>query len=252
MKKQFFLNMATIIFLSWFITGCGGADAEIENDSATTPKSSEFITTWITTADDDSIVIPTTGGGYDYTVDWGDGATDTNQTGNTTHTYATADTYTVKISGDFPRIYFNNSGDIDKIKTIENWGEIAWSSMEKAFYGCWRLTINSTAGSPDLSAVADMSHMFRDAQSFNSSIDSWNTANVTSMRAMFLEATKFNQDLATNGDKWNVSKVTNMWGMFKDAEDFSNRDLSSWDVSSVTSRDQFDDGWGTGNTLPNW
>ena len=39
---------------------------------------SGFITTWEVTADDLSITIPTEGGGYDYTVDWGDEEITTN------------------------------------------------------------------------------------------------------------------------------------------------------------------------------
>ena len=66
-----------------------------------------FITKWKTTTNGESITIPTLGIGYDYTVDWGDGMKSTGETAFTTHTYAKAGTYTVKISGDFPRIYFN-------------------------------------------------------------------------------------------------------------------------------------------------
>ena len=54
-----------------------------------------FVTKWTTTADGESITIPTFDGEtYNYTVDWGDGTTDTNQTGDATHTYTTAGTYT--------------------------------------------------------------------------------------------------------------------------------------------------------------
>ncbi len=96
----------------------------------------EFITTWETTSASESITIPTLGSEtYSYDVDWGDGSTSTGETANATHQYATAGTYTVKISGTFPRIYFNNSGDKLKIKTIEQWGTVAWTSMEKVFLG---------------------------------------------------------------------------------------------------------------------
>ena len=37
----------------------------------------EFITKWQTTTDNESITIPTTGTGYNYSVDWGDGSEDT-------------------------------------------------------------------------------------------------------------------------------------------------------------------------------
>ena len=83
----------------------------------------EFTSIWDTTQEgtsaDNEITIPTNPGfTYNYIVDWGDGSTDTNITGDITHTYATAGTYTVKISGDFPAIYFNNTGDRRKIIEI--------------------------------------------------------------------------------------------------------------------------------------
>src|SRR5690606_32137868 len=99
-----------------------------------------FITTWETTAVNESITIPTTGTGYNYTVDWGDGNTDSGLTGNATHTYTVPGVYTVKVQGSFPRIYFNNEGDRLKIKSIEQWGTNVWTSMERAFYGCTNLT----------------------------------------------------------------------------------------------------------------
>ena len=45
---------------------------------------------------------------------------------------------------------------------------------------------------------------------FNQDIGSWNTAQVTNMRFMFLSASAFNQDI---GD-WNTEKVTSMRDMF--------------------------------------
>ena len=130
--------------------------------------------------------IPTTGIGYSYDVDWDDnGSWDvTGATGNVTCNYASVGTYTVRIRGDFPRIYFNNSGDSQKILSIEQWGTGVWTSMESAFYGCSYLHGNA-ADSPDLSSVTDMTYMFRDASAFNQDIGGWNTGNVTNMRYMF-------------------------------------------------------------------
>ena len=47
-----------------------------------------------------------------------------------------------------------------KIKTIKQWGDNPWKSMNRAFEGCENLTIEATAGNPDLSNVTDMSWMF--------------------------------------------------------------------------------------------
>ncbi|MFY0690217.1 MAG: BspA family leucine-rich repeat surface protein, partial [Cyclobacteriaceae bacterium] len=189
-----------------------------------------FITTWETTTASESITIPTTGTGYNYTVDWGDGTVISGYTGDATHEYASANTYTVSITGDFPRICFNNSGDKDKIQTIEQWGDIQWSSMLGAFYGCANLTYNA-ADAPDLTSVGDLSNMFRGASSFNGNINNWDVSNVNKMGFMFYYASSFNQPL----DSWDVSSV---WSgsaryMFSHASSF-NQDLSSWDISGLS------------------
>ena len=107
-----------------------------------TVASSAFITRWDVTSDDPQITIPTTGGGYNYHVDWGDDET-TTHTGTASHIYTNVGTstrtYTVSITGDFPRIYFNDRGDKNKITSINQWGAISWSSMERAFEGCSNL-----------------------------------------------------------------------------------------------------------------
>ncbi len=192
----------------------------------------QFITTWKTdntgTSNDNQITIPTEGSGYDYIVDWGDGIIDSAVVGDITHTYSSIDTFTVSITGDFPRIYFNDSGDEQKILSVEQWGTNSWQSMAYAFMGASNLVINAT-DNPNLSSVSDMSWMFYDAISFNQDIGDWDVSNVTNMFRMFYGAISFNQDI---GD-WDVSNVINMSGLFKDATSF-NQDIGDWDVSNVT------------------
>ncbi|MDE0472029.1 MAG: hypothetical protein OXH57_08820, partial [Ekhidna sp.] len=128
-----------------------------------------FTTKWETTADGETITIPTASGStYNYTVNWGDGTTTSNVTGDTTHMYASKGIHTITISGDFPRIQL---GSIDEygnvaatsaggqICTVEQWGDIAWSSMEGAFAGSDSLTIDAT-DAPDLSGVTSVKSMF--------------------------------------------------------------------------------------------
>ena len=201
-----------------------------------------FVTTWNTSNpgsdNNTTITIPTySGDTYNYNVDWGDGNTDTGDTGNATHSYTTAGTYTVSITGTFPRIYFDGGGDGQKIMSVDQWGTNTWDSMASAFVGCSNLNFDAT-DTPDLSNVTDMSGMFDNATSFNSNIDNWNVSNVTDMSAMFYLASSFNQPL----DNWNVSNVTDMGSMFNDDGQF-NQDLSSWNTSNVTDmRYMF---WGT-------
>lgn len=147
-----------------------------------------FITTWKTdnpgSSCDACITIPTTGGGYNYEVDWNNDGIyeETGINGNVTHDFGTPGTYTIRIRGDFPRIYFasHNLGDDLKILAINQWGDIAWTSMEYAFTGCRNLTSNAT-DVPDLSNLTDMSYMFSGASSFNGDLSNWDVSNVTKM-----------------------------------------------------------------------
>lgn len=193
----------------------------------------EFITTWETTTNNQEITIPTfSEETYNYTVDWGDGTTVNNVTTDAKHTYTAKGLYTVKISGTFPRIYFNNSGNRSNIKSIENWGTNVWTSMKRAFSGTSFLKNNAT-DVPNLSGVTGMSEMFVNSGIGNGTATNWNlwnTAEVTNMSSLFNGATQFNENIGN----WNTAKVTSMASMFQGAHSF-NQNISSWNTSEVTS-----------------
>tara|TARA_R110002012_G_scaffold66476_6_gene173591 strand:+ start:405 stop:5018 length:4614 start_codon:yes stop_codon:yes gene_type:complete len=187
-----------------------------------------FVTTWETTTNNESIKIPTTGTGYHYDIDWGDGTIVTQSyVFGVSHTYSTPGIYTVSITGTFPRIYFYQT-DTRNFRSVEQWGNTAWTSMEGAFWGCKNLTFNAT-DVPDLSSVTSMKRMFQSASSFNLDLTDWDVSNVTDMSEMFSGASAFNGDISN----WDVSNVSNMNRMFYDAKVF-NGDVSEWDVSKVT------------------
>lgn len=199
-----------------------------------------FITTWKTdnpgASNDDQITIPTIGGGggYNYTVEWGDGTSDVGvtMTAAPTHTYASPGTYTVTITGDFPRFLFNNDGDREKLLTVEQWGNIVWNAV--SFYGCTNLEVAAT-DAPNLSSSTSLNGIFRNCPNFNTDVNHWNTSNIQFMKNTFSGATSFNQDISN----WDVSKVTDMEGMFFDADAF-NQDIGNWDVGLVkTTQDMF-------------
>jgi len=224
MRKTCTALSIVLSILFWAFLTCGSAFAD--------PGDVPFITTWKTdnrgVSDDNQITIPTYGDGYNYNVDWGDGTTDTGLTGNHTHTYASAGTYTVEITGDFPQIRFIGGTDKEKILSIEQWGNISWRTMKYAFFSCYNLQGNAS-DAPDLSQVTDMGNMFSLAYVFNQDISSWDVSHVTNMISMFSSARSFNQDISS----WDVSHVTNMTYMFSSAVSF-NQDISSWNVGSVT------------------
>jgi gliding motility-associated-like protein len=213
------------------------------NDAGLDCSFTPFVTTWQTDNDgdsnDDQITIPTTGAGYNYDIYWEEVGNPTNngtepagQTGDYTITFPSPGTYRVEISGAFPRIYFNAASflpdkDSEKLLTVEQWGDIAWTSMQSAFSGCVNLQITAS-DAPNLSGVTDMYRMFYEATSFNSNINNWDVSNITVMSELFRDAESFDQPLAN----WDVSNVTDMSYMFFFARAF-NQDISSWDVSNV-------------------
>jgi surface protein len=180
--------------------------------------------------------IPTTGGGYNYNVDCNNDGFDeaTAQTGDYTCTYTVAGTYTVRIKDNsgsltgFPRIYFKNAGDAQKLLSIQQWGKGKWTSMNSAFYGCIHLA-GQASDSPDLSGVTDLSEMFMGASAFNQAIGGWNTSQVINMDGMFYQASAFNQAIGS----WNTGQVTNMAYMFSGASAF-NQAIGGWNTGKVT------------------
>jgi len=210
-------------------------NAQVIVDSPT-----NFITTWNTenpgSSGSNQITIPGTGVGYNYEIYWEDTASSTINgtttlitTASHTLTFPAPGIYEVQIAGDFPRIYFNNGGDKDKILTVEQWGNIAWTSMNAAFFGASNLRVPAT-DAPDLSGVLSMANMFWGANFFNDPVEHWDVSTITSMSSTFRNTDDFNQPL----NSWNISNVTIMTAMFEEADNF-NQNLNNWDTSSVTS-----------------
>ena len=199
-----------------------------------------FITTWKTdnlgTSNNNQITIPTFGAGYSYDIYWEEVAVPANngtepvgQTGNYTITFPSAGTYRIEISGDFPQIYFANGGDKEKILSVDQWGDIAWTTMSQAFYGCTNLIVPAV-DAPDFSGVTSLFYMFRGATSLNQSIDHWNVSTISNFGHMFRDATTYNQSLSS----WNLSNVNSTDNMFDGAFAF-NQDISSWNLASASS-----------------
>lgn len=195
-----------------------------------------FITTWSNTGG--TITIPITGTGYNYDISWtnlttamlGDGsATGVGDTPLVISGLHNTDTYRIEITGDFPRIYFNAGTERLKIRTVEQWGDIVWSSMANAFLSCDFLTITAS-DAPDLSSVTDMTSMFQSCPALTAeNFNNWDVSNVQNMTQVFAFSQNFNGSV----DMWDVSNVTTMLGMFWDARTF-NQDLNSWTPTAVT------------------
>ena len=216
----------------------------------------KFVTTWETTAPSESITLPLTDNGtFNCTVDWGDGSAISIITAfddvDRVHTYATAGTYTVVITGACPGWSFNNAGDKLKIRTVENWGDPSFAYLESGFYGCSGLTAiadmfnvpitsisnmfaDCTALSPsglnnwDVSGVTSPSLLFVNCSNFDGDIGGWDMSSATSTRYMLFGCTSFDQDIGG----WDTSSVTNMGYMLYGCASFD-QDIGGWDTSIV-------------------
>ena len=155
----------------------------------------------------------------------------------------------------FQAFSMNNDTDRSRLTDVKQWGNVAWTSMQNAFFGCNNLNITATdipnfagvtsmyfmfyncsilnspanIGSWNTSTVTDMSFIFSGARAFNQNIGAWNTAAVTNMVGMFAAASAFNQNIGS----WNTSAVKDMSYMFNGASTF-NQAIGSWNTAAVT------------------
>ncbi|MHA2503151.1 MAG: BspA family leucine-rich repeat surface protein [Candidatus Kariarchaeaceae archaeon] len=173
------------------------------------------------------------GGTYNFSVDWGDGTSDTITEWNQTevkHTYPDRGIFLVSITGTLEGFRFAYQGDKLKIIEILQWGDMQLGNSEQYFEGAENMVLTAT-DAPDLTGTTSLVGAFTDAFSLGSSgsMNSWDTSGVTNMHMMFAGAADFDQAI---GD-WDVSLVTDMSLMFAGAEKF-NQDLSGWNTSSLT------------------
>ena len=100
----------------------------------------------------------------------------------------------------------------------------------------------------DVSNVTSLRWMFHEAHRFTSDLSNWDVSSATNASWMFNNAHAFNSDLAS----WSTGSLTDVDSMFYRAYNFTNNDLSGWDVSNVESHDNFLKKAGAGNIEPNW
>ncbi len=236
-------HAAIIANYNWTIT-----DQGLDPDCDTSITSNHFIitvdTTIVGSSGSSSFTIPTSGTGYNYSIDSNNNGNFDfeNVTGNFQINYGLGGIKTIRIAGDFPRIYFNESGDKDKILSVEQWGTTRWKTMNNAFSGANNLVINAT-DTPNLSSVKSLFAMFKNASNIGNGTGSWNwdTSNITGMANLFQNAVSFDQDISS----WNVANVNNFGGMFTGATlSYVNYDalLISWDAQSLSPNESFNGG----------
>ena len=161
------------------------------------------------------------------TILWGDtGSNVVTLTGTATqtlHTYASANTYTVDISGANITQLGNGltaATGIANLKSVVSFGSVGLISLNGAFRGATGLpTAAGIMPSTLPSTVKNLDYLFYGASSFNDpSINTWDVSGVTSMSSVFYNINPFNVNL----NNWNVSNCTNFTAMFQGAQGFNN------------------------------
>lgn len=177
---------------------------------------------------------------YDCTVDWGDGSSDAIVTTNApgaaafTHTYATAGTYTIRVSGTFPAIRMKDSTTSTSLISVENLGVVGWAAdgLLRGFESCSNMT-SFTAGNTDTSAVTTIYRMFRNNTSITSiNMRGMNTSLVTDMGGTFQDCNALTSLNLTGVETGNV---TDFVQTFQDCRALTSLDVSGFDTSSALS-----------------
>ena len=128
----------------------------------------DFVFTVETTAPDEVFTTPCQNiGVFNAIMDYGDGSSShitAYNDADLAHTYANAGIHTIRISGTFPNIYFNNGGDKEKVRSVIQLGKVGWAALNKAFYGCSGMT-SFVAGTCNTSLIDDLTQTLRDCTS---------------------------------------------------------------------------------------
>jgi len=201
-----------------------------------------FVFKITTTASPQTFTIPCQNvGTFNATVDWGDGGATSSITayndGDLAHSYATAGQYTITITGTFPNIYFNNAGDKLLVDEVVDLGDVGWTKLNSAFYGCSNMTSFGGA-TANTSLVTNMQSTFYNCSSLTSlDVSNWDTSLVADMRQMFNNCTNLSGLVLHN---WNVEAVTDGTSFCSGAnnalstEEY-NQILINWSQQSVQS-----------------
>lgn len=195
---------------------------------------------------------------WDGLTDWGDGTIDN----NTSHTYASDGTYTVKtkymINNESLISYDDGFGDNNTEKMLVECTNVNnnITKMIYLFYNCRnllsvdlsRFSVNNVTNMKsmfnfckslvsvnfynfDTSKVTDMSYMFSSCESLISiDLSSFNTSNVITMENMFISCESL---ISLDLSSFNTSNVTRMLYMFSNCYALTHLNISNFDTNNT-------------------
>jgi hypothetical protein len=177
-------------------------------------------------------------GTYDFVVDWGDGSSNriTSHTdANKTHTYASAGTYRVKITGTLRGWQFNNAGDRLKFIKVYRWGCLRFATNAQ-FAGCANLDLSVVSDVLNLSGVTSIALMFDGCTALTkvNRMNEWDVSLISNFFALMRNCINFD----TYINDWNVTSAvggrntgSGLHGLLFNCESY-NQPMYKWDVSN--------------------
>jgi hypothetical protein len=197
------------------------------------PVNPDFVTTWNVASDGETVTLPLeVAGVYSGTIDWGDSNSDDLTYANQSHTYTSAGTYTITISGDTLQGWaFKNGGDKLKITDVSNWGTIFEFDRTRMFQGCSNMDVSAT-DVPTISTT-DFSSNFYNTGITNPDWSGWDMTGVTNYSSCLMLSSNFNGNIGN----WVTTSTTNIQNMMNACSSF-NQDLSSWVTDNITNAER--------------
>jgi len=183
-----------------------------------------------TTGASETVTLPMTGS-VNTVIDWGDGSPpETVTTDSITHVYATADDYTIAITGSCDVFAFDNAGDKLKLIELLAWGtDFTFSDLD--FFGCSNLVTASDLGASGATPTY-LSNAFRSCTGLTSlDLTGFDTSSCTDMNSMFAGCSSLTSLDLTSFD---TSSCASMNSMFLVCSSLTSLDLTSFDTSSCT------------------
>ena len=254
----------------WGISDVTDLSEMIDDEDAS--NADEMFTSVWRVDSNESLFFPIQGREGEIVIDWGDGSSDTINSGDDeyiSHDYDEDGFYIIKVDGMITKwscdldlgegCYDEDADDEEDYTDINSHKLIKILSYGKTSFGPYAfMRACNLVGLPRFESPRffenKMEGVFCRASRFNQSINHWDTSKITNMNSMFSGASSFNQPLndwdtsnvtimcemfrmakAFNQplDKWNTSNVTYMNAMFWNAESF-NQPLGNWNTSNVT------------------